>query len=157
MPFSYWSVYTILTLEAVPSFNLRSPSNKRFLWWLVAHPGIGAVKSSRQWAWTNFSKSSSLVSWKRKPGKWYIVLKKVKDISVFFSSEEFSSSSTSLGKIFQFHIRYIECKYDYYSDHARIKSNKNFHIKRKTFSKCFFSYRYLVADVSLSNSIFLLA
>ena len=60
----YYSI--LLTLEAVPSFNLRSPSNKRFLWWLVAHPGIGAVKSSRQWAWTNFSKSSSLVSWKKK-------------------------------------------------------------------------------------------
>ena len=49
-----------------------------------------------------------------------------------------SKEASSLGKN-QFHIRY-KCKYDYYSDHARIKSNKNFHIKRKTFSKCFFSY-----------------
>ena len=52
------------TFDDVPSFNFRSPSNKRFRWWLAEQPGIGAVKSKRQCACTNFSKSSSLVSWK---------------------------------------------------------------------------------------------
>ena len=53
-----------------PSLSFRSPSNNRFLLWLSVQPGIGEVRSRRQWADTNLSRSSSRVSWQYQNSIW---------------------------------------------------------------------------------------
>ena len=52
-----------LTFEDIPSLSLRSLSRRRCRrCWAGSHPGMGEVRSRRQWLCTRRSRSSSFVS-----------------------------------------------------------------------------------------------